>query len=201
MYFHIDDVMLSPVTFSEISLMLRNTRPEDMANFDREVREMLMDKVDDAMFEMREHWDDIWTDAFPDDDEKELVNAPGWDSERLEALAWEIHNYLRKHEMWIDICIYYDGKRMGTCGEVDGKLEFRYNGEPFIEEGRDPRDYFDYVQNPHIVSMSFESCFYDVMNYSGGAILDGFDRMLAKHGLSYERGDAWNISLMEVRNA
>lgn len=198
MYFHIDDVMLSPVTFSEISLMLRNTRPEDMANFDREVRRMLMDKVDDAMFEMREHWSDIWADAFPDDDEKELVNAPGWDSERLEALAWEIHNYLRKHEMWIDICIYYDGKRMSTCREVDGKLEFRYNGEPFIEEDMDPRDYFKYVQNPHVISMSFEGVFYDVMNYQGGAVLDGFDRLLAKHGLSYERGHAWNLSMMEV---
>lgn len=197
-YFHINDTMMRSVSFADVSLMLRNTRPEDRGRFKHEVKRMLMDCVDDAMYDMEEHWDEICADAFPDDDEKSLVNASGWDSERLEKLAWEIHEHLRKHEMWVDIYIYYDGKRMGTSSEADGKSVYRYNGEPFIEEGYDPRDYFPYVQNPHILSMSFEGSFYNVMNYSGGEVLDGFDQLLAKHGLTFELGHAWNLTLMEV---
>ena len=197
-YFHINDTMMRSVSFSEISMMLRNTRPEDMPRFRSDVRKMLMDNVEDALFDMDQHWDEIWDDAFPDDDEKKLKNAPGWDSERLEALAWEIHCYLRKYEMWIDISIYYDGKRMSTSRERGGQWDFNYNGDPFIEDDKDPRDYFEYVAKNHIISMSFEGPFYDVMNYQGGSILDGFDKLLANHGLWYERGDAWNITLYET---
>lgn len=196
-YFNIHDTMLQPVSFNEISLMLQNTRPEDMLRFREEVRKMLMDHVEDAMYEMDTHWDEIWADAHPDERE-ELVNAPGWDSERLEALAWEIHNFLRERELWIDISIYYDGKRMSTSRKVDGKYESRYNGEPFIEEGYDPRDYFEYVQNPHIASLSFEGPFYDVVNYTSGKVLDDFEKLLRKHGLYMELGNCWNCSLAEV---
>ena len=197
-YFYIGDTMMRSVSFSDISLMLRNTRPEDMPRFETEVRKMLLECVDDAIFEMREHWDEIWDDAFPDEAKKELRNAPGWDSERLESLACDIYNYLLKYEMWVDVSIYYDGKRMSSSRERDGRWDFNYNGDPFIEEGKDPRDYFEYVAENHIISMSFEGPFYDVMNYQGGAILDGFDKLLAKHGLWYERGDAWNITLYEM---
>lgn len=196
-YFNIHDTMLQPVSFDEISLMLRNTRPEDMFRFREEVHKMLIDNVEDAMCEMDAHWDEIWADAFPDEKE-ELVNAPGWDSERLEALAWEIYNFLRERDMWIDITIYYDGKRMSTSRKVDGKYESRYNGDPFIEDGYDPRDYFEYVQNSHILSMSFEGPFYGVMNYTGGKALDDFEKLLRKHGLYMELGNCWNCSLAEV---
>lgn len=196
--FSIYDTMLLPVTFDQISLMLRNTKPEDLFRFRSEVVKMLQDRVEDALCDMDLHWDEIWADAFPDDDERPLDNAPGWDSERLEKLAWEIHNYLRKHEMWIDICIYFDGKRMSTARKVGDDWEFRYNGEPFIEDGFDPRDYFEYVADLHIISMSFEGPFYDVLNYSGGKLLDEFDKLLKKHGLFYEFGDAWNLSCYEV---
>lgn len=200
--FSIHDTMLPAVSFSAISLMLRNTRPEELYRFHSEVKKMMDDLVEDAMHDMELHWAEIWADAFPDDDEKPLENAPGWDSERLEKLAWDIYNYLRRHEMWIDICVYFDGKRMSTARKAGDDWEFRYNGEPFIEDGFDPRDYFEYAMNPHIISMSFEGPFYNVVNgYSGRAgdvLMSEFEDLLMSHGLYMELGDAWNASLAEV---
>ena len=126
---------------------------------------------------------------------EKLQNAPGWTSERLEALAQDIYKWLVEHEMWVDICIYYDGKRMATN---DGN-NFRYNGEPFIEEDVDPRDYFEYVGDPHILSMSFEGPLYDLINYDGGHELEEFHNIFTKHSkdLYFEQGHAWNLSCYE----
>lgn len=133
----------------------------------------------------------------------ELINAPGWDSAKLQSLATDIYNWLWEHDLWFDVAIYYDGKRMSTNCIVDGELVSRNGGEPFITEGEDPRRCFLYVADPHILSMVFEGPLYQVFNdytphwYEREA---SFSAVLKKYGLYYELGDAWNLTCYERQN-
>lgn len=112
-----------------------------------------------------------------------MKNAKGWNSKKLEALAKEIHKWLVAHEMWTDVAIYYDGKRMASW-------------EPSITEA-DPSTHFEYVADPHILSMSFEGPLYDVLNYYP-ALEAEFEKLFEKHGLYYELGDSWNLTCYEI---
>lgn len=197
-----NDGIMRGFTYEDAAMMLRNTNPDRgdvWEEMKKDLRKWVRDNINDMMYELDQHKEEVWAAAYPDE-VKPLRNHPNWSSERLEALAQEIYQWLLEHEMWIDICIYYDGKRMSTGHrDADGKWSFRYNGEPFYDEA-DPRDYFEYVNEPHILSMSFEGAFYEVMNgYSRGcgALLDEFETLLAKHGLRHELGDAWNLTCYE----
>jgi len=191
--FDVHEAILLPVTYDDLVLMAQNINPERGVSLRDEFRKLLRERVDEAMELFDEHLEDICKAAFPDEP-GELRNHPEWDSEKLEALAWEIHRWLREREMWVDVCIYYDGKCMSTDSVVDGEHVFRYNGEPFIEEDKDPRDYFEYVAEEHIISMSFEGPLYDLINYSGGKMLDEFYALFNKYGLFFELGNGWNLT-------
>lgn len=118
--------------------------------------------------------------------------------EKIEELATEIFNWLVKHELWVDVCIYFNGKRWGTHNIETG--EFYYNQNKYYEMEADPRDYFEYVREPeNILSMSFEGPLYEVLNgYSGRHLYADFDNILAKYGLYFELGHAWNLTVSEV---
>lgn len=126
-------------------------------------------------------------------------NDKEWPEKRCEDLARRIYEFLLKNEMWIDVSIYYNGKVMTSCGEINGEWKFAYNGDPFLIDNKDPRDYFEYVNPDHILSMSFEGIFYECMNgYAGDygwCVVQEFDDLLAEYGLYYELGNAWNLTL------
>lgn len=193
--FCLHDNILLPVTYDSLILMAQNINPASGVTLYDEFKKLLEERVEDALADFDAHIDQIYEAAFPDE-RGELENAPGWDSERLEALAQEIYQWLRDHEMWIDVCIYYDGKRMCTSGKDEqGKSVFRYNGEPFLEENVDPRDYFEYVNNPSVIAMSFEGPLYEVVNgYSNNKLCDEFYEIFDCHGLTPQQGDSWNLS-------
>lgn len=120
-------------------------------------------------------------------------------NKQKEQLATEIFEWLVKHEMWIDVCIYFNGKRWGTHNaEAD---EYYYNEHKYHEEEADPRDYFEYVNEPNILSMSFEGPLYHVLNgYTSGwtKLEDEFRKMFEKYGVYYEMGHAWNLTCYEI---
>lgn len=121
-------------------------------------------------------------------------NAKGWNSKKLESLAMEIYHWMVKHELWVDTCIYYDGKRLSTKGtDENGKTIYRYNGEAFLDEA-DPRDYFEYVAEEHILSMSFEGPLYDILNYGFGELEEEFQAIFHRHGVYFELGNSWNLT-------
>ena len=126
---------------------------------------------------------------------KNGVSAGDGDGKMTEnrKLANEIREWLLKNEMWIDTIIYFDGKAYAPW---DKKGNFYYNDrEHLIEYESDPKDYFEYVGNPHILSMSFEGPLYDLINYDfSHPLLKEFDSIFEKHGLVYELGDAWNLT-------
>ncbi len=116
---------------------------------------------------------------------------------RNRKLANEIRKWLLDNDMWIDTVIYFDGRAYAPW---DDEGHFYYNDrEHLIEYEADPRDYFEYVGNPHILSMSFEGPLYDLLNYGfSNRLLNEFDSIFKKYGLLYELGNAWNLTCFKL---
>lgn len=191
------DALLDPVDFQQlIDAVRHNHAVKDAKAVRAEARAILESRLQDFWFLVNHNIDEIIEAATPEE-ERPLQNHPDWDEERVERLAHEIIKWLTSHEMWQDVCLYYNGKRVSTSGVVDGRHEFRYNGEPFVEEGIDPRKYFKYVAKQHILSMSFEGPLYDVLNaYTPGwtKLEAEFQSIFERHGCYYEPGECWNLS-------
>lgn len=198
--FDLYETILYPLTYDDLVLMAKNTNPARgyvAEVLRRDLKELLKSKAEECLELYDAHIDDIFAAAFPDEG---LENHPDFPEERAEQLAREIYNFLLAHEMWIDTNIYYNGKCMSTCNA--DMTEFRYNGEPFIIEDKDPRKCFEYVAEEHILSMSFEGPFYEALNgYAGDygwQVEDEFLDLLKKYGVYYELGNAWNLSLYPI---
>lgn len=128
---------------------------------------------------------------------------------RNRMLANEIRQWLLDHEMWIDVSIYFDGVCYSTMkkkgkNEYGGWIyEFSYNDpNNLFEYPDDPRTYFEYVANPHILSMSFEGPLYDILNGYYGEfgydLEEEFSNIFHKYGVYYELGNAWNLTVTEM---
>ena len=115
--------------------------------------------------------------------------------EQIETLALEIRKFLLEHDIWIDVDIYYNHKRIGQHDRETG--EFHYNDKDYlkVEEGVEPEDYFEYVNPEHILSMSFEGPVCHMLYYGTRQdVKREFDKIFEKYGLYYEMGDHWNMS-------
>lgn len=111
---------------------------------------------------------------------------------KIEELVKEIEEFLRKHDLLGDVCIYFNNKRH--------MWHWNYKTEEYVMEIKEdisPLDYFEYVNKKHILSMSFEGEFYHVMNgYTNYEfkLQDKFNELLDKYNLYYELGNAWNLT-------
>lgn len=115
----------------------------------------------------------------------------------IEQMAYEIRRFLLDHLVWIDVCIYFNGKRLST----DLGKNFYYNKDVIcLEENINPRDYFEYTGN--ILCMSFEGELYHVLHYGydkeSEVIRNGLYQIFKKYGCFHEFGDAWNLALYEM---
>lgn len=117
-------------------------------------------------------------------------------AKKTENLAKEIHSFLVKNGLWVDVAIYFNGK----CWSTNNKnhTEFCYNENRYFETEANPKDYFEYVAEPNILSMSFEGGLYEILNgYYGFKLEAEFQTIFEKYGLYYELGNAWNLSCFE----
>lgn len=194
--FCVHDNILLPITYNDLVLMAQNINPAKhpdlCARLRTELIQVIRERAEDALHDFDSHIDDIFEAAFPDETREE--NPLG--EEKTAELAKMIYDFLLTHEMWMDIAIYFNGICWSTNHkDENGNFQFRYNGEPFITEA-DPHDYFDYV-GPTL-SMSFEGALYDVINYTGGKLLDEFNQIFNRFGMYYELGNAWNLSVYPI---
>lgn len=120
---------------------------------------------------------------------------------QIEKMAVEVRQFLLDHGIWQDVRIYFNGKAFSTD---DGKNGYYYNDPKhlIVLEDMDPRDYFEYVNPDHILSMSFEGPLYDCLNGYGeygykfdAKVETGLSAIFAKYGCYYELGNAWNLTL------
>lgn len=193
------DNLLDGFTVSQVINALHNEPgPLTEEALKKVVNDMLATQLEDLWAIVNENDEEIIAAAYKgreDDPYKVPVFDMDW-ADRAEALANDIYTWCLGHDCWQDVYIYYNGKRMGTSGkDKTGKTVYRYGGTPFIEDNMDPRDYFAYVREPNILSMSFEGALYDILNnHDMFALQDLF----SKYGLYYESGNAWNLSAYPI---
>lgn len=112
--------------------------------------------------------------------------------EQIDELADKIYQLFKKNDMWMDSRIYFNG---GCIDNKDEDGHYHYDGSVYYHPNMNPRDYFDYVNPDHILSMSFEGPIYHMFNYNEyRPVLRKFNSLLARYGLCYELGNAWNLS-------
>lgn len=119
---------------------------------------------------------------------------------KAERCAFEIINFLIRHEMWIDTNVYVNGKRY-SC--YDGE-HYKYDNTwdcVFREDDMDPAKYVEFHSD--FLTMTFEGPFYDVVNYYISAtycdkILKEFEEILEKYHKYYELGYAWSLALYDL---
>lgn len=126
-------------------------------------------------------------------DSVQSANAPHTSRKRtaavgnMLALKDDIIAFCQKHRLDQDICIYVGGDRynIGSYGQLS------------VEKNVDPRDYFDYVREPNLLSMSFEGPLYEALNYGEPSwdLFDKFHDLFSKYGVYFELGDSWNLSV------
>lgn len=119
---------------------------------------------------------------------------------KAERCAFEIINFLIRHEMWQDTNIYVNGKRY-SC--YDGE-HYRYDSTwecVFREDDMNPADYVEYHSD--FLTMTFEGPFYDVINYYLSTkycdkLIEEFNDILKKYKKYYEQGYAWSLALYDL---
>lgn len=201
-YFHPNDHLLDGFTLKQLVDSLHaGSKIIDEDEVIAVTMSMVESQLEDMKSIIEANMSEIIDMAY-DGREDNPTQEPTYDEtwvDRAEALAKDIYNWCITNGIWQDVYIYYNGKRMGTSGKVDGKEVFRYNGKPFIEEGLNPKDYFNYVREPNILSMSFEGPLYELFNVTDfGNALESFNDMFEKYNLYYELGDAWNLSVYPI---
>lgn len=114
---------------------------------------------------------------------------------QIEKLAVEIRTFLLNHDMWADTTIYFNGKCFSTYDKETGKFYYNDPKHLVVIEDEDPRDYFEYVAEDHILSMSFEGSVCHMLSYgTTPGIKRQFDKIFEKYGIYYELGNHWNFT-------
>lgn len=111
----------------------------------------------------------------------------------IEELAQEIITFLEKRHLANSVSIYFNNKVMRDRGDYD--KDYNYIPKWETTENIDPHDYFEWAAYDHILSMSFEGDLYDVLNYSYDKREEEFRAIFERHGLYYEFGNMWNLTV------
>lgn len=119
---------------------------------------------------------------------------------RNEALALEIYDWCKKHNLWGDNIIYFNGKALSSSAEWGDEIGKQIDENLYEYEGKNPRNYFEFG-NPETLSMSYEGPLNHVINgYVSGWVKleDEFLKLFKKHGYYAEYGNSWNLSAYEL---
>ena len=119
---------------------------------------------------------------------------------KYKLLAIDIYEWCKKHDLWGDNIIYFDGKAWSNGETWSGVKGHQLADDLYEYDNKNPEDYFEYA-NPETLSMSFEGSLNHMLNgYMDGSwrLEEEFGKLFKKYGLYYEFGDAWNLSAYEI---
>jgi len=114
--------------------------------------------------------------------------------QNIEQFANEIMEFLTKHYIDSDVCIYFNNKRIRN--EYDW-INPDEKPKLIVEDNINPFDYFEYANYDHILSMSFEGPLYDDLNYNF-RYEEKLLKIFEKYGCYWELGNSWNLSAYPI---
>ena len=106
----------------------------------------------------------------------------------LRALFKDIVSWFKKQDEGFgdlfsaDTSIFFDGKQYKATGE-------------YIQD-RKATDVTEYGKDDSL-TMTFEGAMYEVINGDAPIILASFDALFKKHGVYYELGNSWNLTVFK----
>lgn len=142
-------------------------------------------------------------------------------SDEIEKMALEIVDFLIKYRLWVDVSIFFNGKEYTTEDPATGKFFYNDKNHLIVIDNVKLDDFVeDMVDvNPdHILSMSFDSRLYEVLNYSLYEIDDGqlkafherdeyvykiqeeFRAIFEKYGVYFLQWKTWNLTCYYENN-
>ena len=119
---------------------------------------------------------------------------------KYKQLAIDIYEWCKKHDLWGDNIIYFDGKAWSNSEMWRGEKGKKIAEDLYEYEDKDPCDYFEYG-NQDTLSMSFEGSLNYVLNgYARNSwrLEEQFSKLFEKYNLYYELGHAWNLSAYKI---
>lgn len=119
---------------------------------------------------------------------------------KYKLLSIDIYEWCKKHDVWGDNIIYFDGKAWSNSEEWGGVKGKKIADDLYEYKDKNPRDYFEYA-NPKTLSMTVEGGLYYILNgYTRGwdKLEEQFSKLFEKYGLYYEMGYAWSLSCYEI---
>lgn len=108
---------------------------------------------------------------------------------KIEEMANEIMEFLKEKDLSNDVSIYFNNKRMNKDGVEEGEFN--------------PKNYFEYAADNHILSMSFEGELNYILNHHllstyCNKIINNFNNIIKKYGVYYEMGNGWNLTCYPI---
>lgn len=103
--------------------------------------------------------------------------------EQLGKLAGQIKDLLERHDLWEHgNRLYFNNK--AVCAALG------------VIDDIDVTKYHEY-SNPETITMMLYGKFQEIINYSGGPILDEFNRLINEYGFYYEQGTPRDLALFK----
>ena len=118
---------------------------------------------------------------------------------KYKLLAIDIYEFCKKHDLWGDNTIYFDGKAWSSHETWSGVKGKKITENLYEYEDKNPRDYFE--GGSSLLSMSFEGSLNHVLNaYVSGWVKleDQFHKLFEKYGLFFEMYNSWNGNAYEI---
>lgn len=117
---------------------------------------------------------------------------------KYKQLAIDIYEFCKKHDLWGDNTIYFDGKAWSSS-ETWGSEKGKKIAEDLYEyEDRNPRDYFG--GGDSLLSCSCEGSLNHLLNnytYRSAKLAVQFYELFEKYGLYFEMYNSWNGNAYE----
>ena len=111
-------------------------------------------------------------------------------TKKKETIIKGLIKLLEKEEVFLDVIIYYDNRRIFS--ETSKQLALDKTFDLKVEENINVEDYIEYG-NPDTITVSFEGPMYLAYN-ENPRFFEKIDKFFKKYGLYVEQGYSWSLS-------
>lgn len=129
---------------------------------------------------------------------KELVGEPAT-KEQIKNLGYRIYKLFKKHDMWMDAEIYFNGCCLST---MDKNNVHHYDGSMYIHVNKKPKDKIADMDSEHNLVMFFDGPIYHMFNYGNNRpVLKEFNALLKTFGFRYELIDGCSLVCFPIERS